>query len=150
MWQRRGGECCRRAGYDGLWHRKLALNIIVLLFSFCFVLVVVFHVASGAFLWFVRFWRTRERLYINRIRLLLSMRGMLLVSNPGLIAVCLLQRARLKSTSGPSLSMSRNPDLVWRKETGQNWTSLVMTIGLSINGCIHSTKNNLTRENKID
>ena len=33
------------------------------------------------------------------------------VSNPGLIAVCLLQRARLKSSSGPCLSMSRNPDV---------------------------------------
>ena len=52
--------------------------MIVLHFSFCFVLVVVFHVASGGLLWFVQFWRTRERLCINRIRPLLSMRGMLL------------------------------------------------------------------------
>ena len=114
--------------------------MIVLHCSFCFVLVVVFHVASGAFLWFVRFWRTRERLCVNRIRPLLSMRGMLLVSNPGLIAACLLQRARLKSSSTPSLSMSRNPDVAWLKEMGQNWTSSVMTIGLSINGCTHSKK----------
>ena len=52
--------------------------MIVLHFAFCFGLVVVFHVASEAFLWFVRFWRTRERLCINRIRPLLNMRGMLL------------------------------------------------------------------------
>ena len=32
-----------------MWPGKLALNMIVLHFSLCFVLVVVFHVASGAF-----------------------------------------------------------------------------------------------------
>ena len=51
--------------------------MIVLHFSFCFVLVVVFHVASGAFFGLFNF-GVLERLCINRIRPLLSMRGMLL------------------------------------------------------------------------
>ena len=53
---------------------------------------------SRVFLSLARFWRHRETtLCINRIRCLLSMRGMLLViaSNLVLIPVFFLQRARL-------------------------------------------------------
>ena len=71
-----------------------------------------FHSASRVFLSLVRFWRTRERLCMNRVRSLLSMRGMLL-----------------------GYSFEPRPSI---RPLGIAYS--VMTIGLSINGCSHSKK----------
>ena len=79
--------------------------------------------ASRVFLPLARFWRIRERLCMNRLRSLLSMRGMLLgyTFEPGPNSLVL-------ATAGS-----------------------VVTIGLSIGTCSHSKRiTSLTRENKID
>ena len=69
-----------------------------------------FHSDSRAFLLLTRFWFTREGLCMTRVRSLLSMRGMLL-----------------------GYSFKARPNSCALGITGS-----VMTIGLSISGCLHS------------
>ena len=81
------------------------------------------HPSSETFLYFARFFRTRERPCMNRVRSLLSMRDMFL-----------------------GYSFPARP---YNRVFGR--VSSFMTTGLSINGISWSgKKNRLTRENKID